>query len=560
MKDKSAAAWSIIWIISLCSFYCVFLTGDFQCFISWARQVSESGISGISALSSTWELKGALSRLWYFLLYQTTSLSGLSDISLQFQFLYKFLGIIILNGILALSIAVLPKNLIADKITKIKLFFVVSSLLMCVHFASHLQPEFIAVYFLILSLCLYLKQGLIYKTLAGVILGLTFFLKSPIPIMGGSLFCLAMLIKKTKFTKEFVSILPLGISMLFTIAAILFYLKVYSPQEIQDIIDASTFQHTLFSSNVGILSAIKNGILNLCLNIWYSPIVGLGICVTLIFLSKLRTEGLSFILTFCAFAFPFFYVVISNCFFVYHYYLFAFPAIVCVVYYWNSTSLSLKKRDAVCISFAVLLALATNCWSYLLPLGPKVLICITLFLFGLFIFWGNKGVSRMSLICSLLFVYLTNSSAVSASTIRAEKEYQNVLADTRFDGQRVGSLLSGKDVLFLEGGCAGYLIPNKSYLRYFYPLPIQRIDEESSGFVNTDTFQTIKQQIRNYQGDYIIIDEGWFFRYEHDWARKFISSNYEQIGTVEVCNPNWDLFIKNQMTVLQNNVYIRCQE
>ena len=67
---------------------------------------------------------------------------------------------------------------------------------------------------------------------------------------------------------------------------------------------------------------------------------------------------------------------------------------------------------------------------------------------------------------------------------------------------------------------------NKSYLRYLYPLPIQRTSEDSP-FINSNTYKKVKNQILNYDGTFITIDDDWFYSESpHKDIADFIASNY----------------------------------
>ena len=143
----------IIWLLSSISFIQTHLTNDFFVFWGWAKQVSLSDESGLSALISTWEIKGLLSRLFYYDLYSITTLFT-DKFDLIGQCIYKTIAYIQLNLILLIAIIAIPQQYIKDTYTKIVTFLVCSILLMDIHFSSHLQPEYIATYFIILSFTL----------------------------------------------------------------------------------------------------------------------------------------------------------------------------------------------------------------------------------------------------------------------------------------------------------------------------------------------------------------------------------------------------------------------
>lgn len=551
----------VVWLLVILSFCTVHLTGDFECFIAWARMTSDIGVSNISSLSEVWELKGVLLRAIFLVLYKISSFFA-SDVTLQFHFIYKFFGALWLNLILACSAFLFPNKYLGDKLNRKDWFFLIGIVIFAVHFSSHLQAEFIAVPFLILATSLYLKDKLYCKLLSGILIGLTFFLKSPIPILGGSVLFVSMLIKRNSFLKELVSIIPLGMSMLLTIGIGLIILSLCSPQEIQDMLDASAFQHTLLSSPTSFSTSFKRLVVTLTRNTWYNVGVGLlFLCITYYLLQRKNDKAAFYIIL--SLIFPCAYVILSNCFFEYHCYLLIYPAIFAIGYYVahdykkNVPNLIIWQYTAV-----LLIALAINPWAHNIAISSLTLSLITAMLCIMSLIKRIRPYACHCLCGLLLFSFIINGTSISASAIRSNIEYNKFLNTTTIQDEAIGDCISDDSILYLDDGSSSYFCRNISYLRYFYPLPIQRIDEQTSAFVKTSTFTNVKKLINAYDNTYIFLNEGWFFNYQHKDISEMLNSRFIKVQEVKFPSYSWDLFCYNQLSFSNINIFknINCKQ
>lgn len=550
----------IVWLLVILSFCTVHLTGDFECFIAWARMTSNNGVTSISSLSDVWELKGILLRAIFLVLYKISSLFA-SDVTLEFHFIYKFFGTIGLNLILACAIFLFPSKYIGDKFNRKDYFFLVGIVVFAVHFASHLQAEFIAVPILVLATSLYLRDNLCCKFLSGILIGLTFFLKSPIPIMGGSVFFIAMLLKKNSFIKELVCIIPLGIAMLLTIGIGVLILAVYSPQEIQDILDASTFQQTLLSNPSAIKDSFTKIVCTLTRNVWYNVGVGLlFLCITHYILQWKREKAALYIIL--SALFPCAYILLSNCYFEYHCYLLIYPALFAVLYYIVHGYEGISKKEIFFYLVILLFALLLNPWAHIFHIHYLWLSYIIAILCILSLVKIIRPYICHCMFGLLLVTFVVNGSAISASAIRSNIEYNKFLKESTIQGKAIGESISDDSILYLDGGSSSYFCRNVSYLRYFYPLPIQRIDEQTSSFVNTSTFTDVMGQIQAYDNTYILINEGWFFMYPHQVISVMLNNRFVQVEEVKLPSYSWNLFCWNQLEYSNTKIYknIKCNK
>jgi len=546
MRTYRTIALFIAWVLVITSFCTVHLTGDFECFIAWARSTHQNDVSGISSLSETWELKGVLLRAIYLALYNL-SIFFADDVTLKFQFVFKLFGAVLLNALLALAVYLFPHKYLGNKLNRKEWFFILGILLFSVHFASHLQAEFIAVIILILATSLYLRDGILMKIISGIIVGITFFLKSPIPIMGGSLMFISMLYTKRSFLKEFVNILPLGISMVLTVSLGLSGLYLFSPQEIQDILDASVFQSTLLSN----LSAVKFSLVKLFfavgLNIWYNAGVGILLMLITFYLLRWRIDKTIFLLL-MATVFPCIYIMLSNCYFVYHCYLLMYTALF-TIWYFIAKDCKFRITGSVVVYYAAvfIISLIINPWAYHIPSSKLLLSILTICLCGMMLIEKfRRNIYHITLVF-LVFSYIVNGSSISASAIRSNMEYNQFLNETKIQNASIGGSLGNECILYLDGGLGSFCLNNKSYLRYFYPLPIQRIDESGSEFVHTKTFVSVIKDINSFDKQYITLDYNWFFRYPHPDVENLLKEKYTNVQEVKLPTYSWELFCKNQL-------------
>lgn len=108
--------------------------------------------------------------------------------------------------------------------------------------------------------------------------------------------------------------------------------------------------------------------------------------------------------------------------------------------------------------------------------------------------------------------------------------------------------IDDEPVLYLDGGCGAFVVKSKTALRYFYPLPIQRIDEENSPFTKTQTFKIVKKSILDYQGKYLTLDSAWFYRYNHPEIKDYITKNWKLYKEIPYGTFSWDIYPKKTFT------------
>lgn len=491
----------IVWIFVVMSFLTTQLTFDFIVFWAYARQVNDSPFSGIAALVDIWELKGLLFKTIIFADYKITTLFS-NDYSLYCQFIYKFFGLFTFLSLLALTIRIVPNKYLIG--VNRWIFFLISSvLLLTVHFSSHLQAEMWAVLFLLFAFSLYLHDKVWYKVIAAIILSLTFFLKSPIPLLGGSLLFGVMLVKKQTIKESIRDAWPFALTFAVFLCTSLSLIEVFFPQEIIDIWDASYYQHTLFHDG-GYKGAIISLLSGLVVDgIIYNLPCSLGLLFAFLLIYKWWKEKKlrQCILLVLVWIFPLIYITISNRFFAYHYYLIVFPSLITLYLFY-------KERQKYTVG--------------------KIVYSIVVGAYLCFYVVGLSSIAPSNLLHKSHYT----------EQWKVNKETQNIY---------IGCKLDSKDVLFLDGGQGAFVFNNKSYLRYFYPLPLQRVSDDDP-FTQTDTYKKVKSKVLAYHGEYLTLAEEWFFMNGNEDIKNKILQEYEIYKVIRFPQFPWTLFSSEKST------------
>jgi len=494
MKSKNNIYLFVVFILVVISFVTTQLTNDFMPFWAYGRFVYNSEASGFGRLLETWEMKGLLFKIYLSIEYALTAPFSTSFDSYG-ECIYKIWGIIPFLIILAISIKLFPDKFLPCSLKKKGLFFCASILLLAVHFASHFQAEMWGVVLLLLSFSLYLRDGWLTKVVAAAIYSLTFYLKSPIPLLGGSLVLAAMMLKKQTIKEAFGDIIPFAVGTIITLGSTLALVRFYIPQEFNDIWNASYYQHTLLHPGNNILFSFKRLAYGFFMSFFYNPVILLGICAFCVLIYRwFRYKNRLNILLLCGiWFFPLCYVLLSNCYFVYHFYLCVYASILTLIIFINSGHEMNKKRVAY-LSFAV------------------------------------------------LGFYIIALSSICPSNIREKKNYATMWNENKnksnsvFVGCQLGK---GESVLFLDDGTGAFVFDNPSYLRYFYPLPLQRISSDDV-FAQTSLYVETKAKAMNYVGEYITISP-WFLNGNNDDLVEKIYREYYLIDEILIPNYSWSL-------------------
>lgn len=497
MKVSIKSALPYIWFIVSFSFIFTHLTNDFFVFWAYGRQVSISGDSGITALLSTWDIKGMLFRAYICHLYDVTNFFT-SDFDLLGQAIYKTISILELNIILFLAIVVLPRCYMMNQ-TRTTFFYVMSIIFMSVHFSCHLQPEMVALPILLLAFSLYLRKTWWSLFVSALFLVLTFLLKSPIPIMGGTIIFATFLMDNSPIKEQIKTLMAYSAIFVVIFVALLLSLNYLYPQEIIDILDASHYQKTWLAGggDQSIIMSFAHFVFYFVYSFLYYPIFIISVPLALFVIRQMisKRNYLDVLLLIGMWMFPTIYIILSNCYFVYHYDLFLISAVLTII----------------------------SCSKYFEEhLSKKIIIRI---------------------IALSSFIYVFFLSAISPGVVSSNIAYNKIYKESITNGFKYGDNVGLGEIMYLDAGTGPFYIGNRSYLRYLYPLPIERIKEEDD-FANSKTYVDTYNKIMSYNGEYLSLGERWFFFYPHPKIENYLNSHYEKDNTllIRTVSFSWNLF------------------
>lgn len=531
----------LFWLFALVSSVFQPFKNDCLVFWAWAQKVYDSPLSGLDAIESVWEIKGLLSRLIYFHLYAFTRLFT-SDLFPYGYIVFTLIGFIEINLIIGAATLLVPNQYLSSGKKRLNLFFFISLAISTLNRMCNLQPEVWGFALLLLSFVLYLRGSWSEKILGGIILGLTFFLKTPLLLLSGSAFFAALLIENRSFKEEIRAILPYAISAFVTVVLLLVLIGWAYPQEIQDIADAAYFQPTLIHFGpLKMLRYIGNGVAKFWEMPLNLPVLCLGGVSFMLFITNKKPSECLYMMG--MWLFPYLYVVVSNCYFIYHFVVFLFAAVLSFYLTKNYWSKMMTKRMLVGLWIVLLIAFgcsfrpAFNIFSRIrnmIFLVPYIVMT-----FALVEKWRTKVLS-----CGVLFLVFTFVSTMSSFSYpqKQTKEKMRIsIEKNEQNGYRQGTQLGEGSILQLNYGIGSLWFSNPTYLQYMYPLIIQR-NVESSPFAQSNNFIKTKKEILDYQGEYIALAPEWFFNKEHSEIRTFIDENYYTFDTIYYSTYHYDLF------------------
>lgn len=536
----------LVWVIVSVSFIFTIITDDLYVFYAYARQVSLSDQTGLDAILSTWEIKGLLARITYYFLYAITNVFS-SEFTIWTWRIYKLFGWIFANVILAGAVYLMPEEKL-KRAKKPVAFLITSIILSAVHYISHLQPEYFVVPLFLLSTALVMRKKWYLQVIAGFLLVCTFFYKSPALILSGTLFFFIMLDEKLSLWPTIKRTYPLILSSFVFLFISLACIKFFYPQEITDILDASHYQHTLLQSD-SFTKAFRTTAW--CMSehfmtvMYYFPIL---LVVIYSFISYCRNytdtkhQNAELLLIALLFFFPLAYVILSFRFTHYHYYLLMYPSVL-YLYVMKDQINTIKENIwdkrflAILLSVIVLSIVATFSPKIYRITGEYRYVGLYLITILAFVFadakWHKREWAAQLILLIACYVYITSISAISLPNKHTVADTKRMIELNTKEGFPIGAMLGNGEILYLDDGTGAFLFSNKSYLRYFYPLPIQRIAEDEA-FAQSETYISTYKKLLSYTGEYIVYDDEYMGRTKHPQIEQLISDNYTKDTTVSV--------------------------
>lgn len=465
------------------------MTNDLKVFMASANQSNYISKNLVVGSFKAWELKSVFSRMLMYLIYKISSFFVLYD-SYDFEVLSKFI-----YSLFIILLAYISMKLIFQKERKRIILgtLLVSVSFMAMHTSCHMQAEMSSSMLILLAFALYLNSIIsetnqVLKLLvSGMLIGATFFFKSVLILLSitvVSAICIYAVENGIKLSIKRMMLVAAGsLIMLFIIIVLILLIN---PEEFRDMMDASTYQSTLLSSPIPIKQIVRQFVNNHLSKIIYSPIVIIGvICFILNFCRNVQRKNWKLILFHITmWLMPAIFILLSNKYFIYHFVVYIFPSLIEIYY-------AILHRNQIG-KFVLLTSL----------IGVTV--------------WYIAAFSIIS----------TNVKKYIECDIQSYEETDDFLRKINFD--------KSETCLYLDDGKGAYYLGNPSYLKYFFPLPLERLDEESTLKSHVDSLDLVM----NFDGKYISVYDDWFFGEDrYQMIRAKVNSEYEYAGEYYVFSP-----------------------
>ena len=467
--------------INLWLFISTPLSGDTLICIAASRQADFLGKFPINVYNS-WNLRGIGHKYIFYIIYRITSMFTGIENHLIFQNTFKVIYYIIFFLLLTLSIKLLNFDINKKNNFFLILFFIMAFIVNSTYVA--VRAEEIAVIFALLQLGFTFHKHHLLNYFSGIFTPILLSLKG-ITVYYSFLIFILLFFLNVKKNKVKIFIIS---NLIFLILTFFFYYFVI-PQEINDLLLATKLQSSFMID----LNSFKRlpyyyliSIFHLPLNI-FGAILFLKYSIEMYSQNNLNLKKLfSFLLIPILTAI---YVLVQNQFFIYHYYIFYLFYFILLIKYSIKHKVSIEKFKLFIIIISLIsIFIKTN------PLIKRG------FVNNRYIKWSNSEFYKNDF-------YNTR--------IQAYAEINGLIKES-----------SDQNVLFLTDGVASYLIPSKkSFLKFFYPLPLQRVTNNNDLF-NNDLYIELTDKILNYEGEYIILEPKWFHLNQHRQIFDFINQNF----------------------------------
>jgi len=409
----------------------------------------------------SWNLRGIGYKYLIYLIYRIGLMFSTPG-SPSFEIWAKMIYYAIFLPISYLSFKLLKPSFVKLKIYWVDAFIIFLISVLSFSWNFPMQPEDASVYLTVAMTAFALSSHKRLNYLSGVFIPLLLSLK--LVTIAFAFFPTMILLSTLKTEKELIKryiISCIG----FLIFTVLFYLFVI-PLEIKDTYKATLFQSS-FHLNFKSISS---------LGLWFiksfsdSAYLFAGTICGLILIYRSRSNFRLFFFMVLLFAVPAFEVLVQNRFSVYQYLIF-FPASMISIFVLLSEN---KDPKSYLRNFGIVAGSITVLWVLCVVLDLKI-------------------------------------------PVKDSKSSNSWYINTIFNPQRNAfnemnikyHLSEQKEMLYLTGGYPNFFIPNKSYLRYFYPLPLKRVTENPK-LKETSLFKEVLAQSLTYKGDYILLQPNWF--------------------------------------------------
>jgi len=464
---------SILCLILIFFYNASFFGGDLLVSFWSAHQASLIEGSFYNQLIESWNLRGFGYKFIIYLNYKLINpWLNMFESPNVFNHVYRaFHSLFFLTTLFSGSF--LLKNRFAEfSINQNKLLLASVIIFFSASFLMIGQPEEYAFIFTIWYLVFGITKNKILNWLSGLFVFVLFSLK--VTTVGFLVFPASIFLyhrKKVNFNILFIS----GIAGVLLTA--FFYFTLLKP-DLKDVLEASLFQKS------GILSQIMlKSFESRFSEFWiYDSFLYLGICISFLsFLYFFRIKQILIAFCFLSVSFVIFY---QNKFFPYHFILF-YPLAIYSIY-----NILLSSEKLTIILLVISLFFYFDIYYHGLDDKPK---------------YNNiKGSSSYN----WQFNYQFRFDIAQA----LKKEIKN----------------PNEPLLFLTEGGINYFLPNPSYSRYFYPLPLQRIALNSK-LKETAVYKNTLISFFNYKGEYVVWQPDWFNLDNFPQLKEYLFNNYEEV-------------------------------
>lgn len=518
------------------------LNEDVRGMFAAAKQADFHG-SFPSNVVDAWDMKPIANRIIYYGLYR----SATQFVSFKEKWLFepasKSICIVIGFVVMVLITRFVGQGtqISSDSWSHSRVLAVIS--ILAVSYYVILQPEWFASLLLLIAIGLTVSESPFSALAAGLVASILFPLKGVtvllVPIVPAA-WALVGLDWRPR-SKPFLVGLSFGIAL-----TIMFFMVF--PQSWRDLVDATAYQNSVgnFAPIRRVLRTIGVGFGGAMTHV---PMLYVGLeCTVLVVMAGVARRSLSdSLLLIAAWGCAIAAVVIQGKWFDYHYAVAIVPALLSIGVWcsgrysdWRA-SLS-TKREWILIGLAFLanLVFSVITWRYapsqreMIPwaLGATTVICGCLLRCHRF-FASRKIMPITALVLTVVgwSVFSAPWTGRARSAAAAGEEQMKVFLglDQRYELSREPSLL------YLECGQASYYLGVSSALRWFYPVPLQRVHSNPSLF-SSDVHLRATNGLVGYTGRFVIVDETWMrYAAEHVPAmNKKLDAEYEQVWAGDV--------------------------
>lgn len=548
---------AVAFMISLATFVFTPMTGDLHVFLASSRQADYLDGNWVWNALNEWELKGELNRLFNYVLYKVISqITGFSNYSFEvgINLMYAF----IIMFVIGISIKIAFGKFFTSR--NILVFFAGCTAFYATLPQAHIQAEMNGVLCLVMAFAIYVNvlrtgshvDGKVFLT--GLLLGMLFFFKSVTVLMAASFTAAVMLwcIKKRQKLniRRFVVLVMGGCCLLIGGCLVILFIH---PEEFQDMRDAAVYQNTLFGgasiSFKQVLKKFVEGFLYACLSM---PAVLLGFFGGLKnFADNIREKNFfAALLRVVLWGVPMFIVSASNKYFPYHYILFIFTGMIEIGIAYpellNEKAARLSNKKIIVALLLVLVGFFLirvtgsfhnyNVWLILCGMALFAVLLNDLFI--------RKRMFDFNIYLPLICCSIVYLGFISVFSVNF-RSYIDLTNQMYADNEDNLSKLDDEAyTMYLDDGWGAYMLGNRSWLKEYFPLPLQRI-REGSQFEDYECHIKAMNAALAYEGKYITTYTSWFFGSNSEYNKAIqnkIRDEYEQIGEVAIYSVPSNIF------------------